>query len=225
LEYVGRTDNQIKLRGHRVELEEVEMELRQLSGVRQAAAQIEMDERGEKVLVGYVVWEDGEKRGWGEIRSELLQRAPEYMAPGRWAEVMELPLNENGKVDRKKLKGVLKERAVSGQEYEAPRTAEEQILVGIWEKLLGVERVGVHDNFFALGGHSLLATQVVNRVKEEFHVKLSIRKVFESPTVAELIKEIAQALIDEVGAAEQARLLNALDRESPSARELGESAR
>ena len=191
VEYLGRLDNQVKLRGYRVELEEVEAELRRVGGVKAAAARVEEDERGEKRLVGYVVWEEGRKRGWNEARAEMRERAPEYMLPSAWVELAELPLNNNGKVDRRKLGGVFIERAVIETEYEGPRTPEEERMAGIWKKILGVDRVGVHDNFFALGGHSLLATQLVSQIGREFQVNLPIRSLFEAPTVAELTRQIA----------------------------------
>src|SRR3990172_3127017 len=145
-------------------------------------------------------WSWGEwRRGCGVARvgGWAKRRLPEYMVPSAFVMVEELPLLPNGKVDRKRLpkwrpkwSGVKGER---GREYVAPRTEVEWELTGIWEELLGVERVGVEEDFFELGGHSLLATQLVSRVRERLHVELPLRELFVEPTVSALAEAIERA--------------------------------
>jgi acyl carrier protein len=139
---------------------------------------------GGKRLVAYVVCAAGaEAPAAAELREYLRGRLPEYMAPSAFVSLSELPLTPNGKVDRK----ALPEPEVSGpaeESYVAPRNSVEEVLAGIWAEVLGVERVGVEDNFFDLGGHSLLVTQAASRVRSAFGVELPPRKFFEAPTVA-----------------------------------------
>ncbi len=126
---------------------------------------------------------------WGQrltpvLRARLQERLPEYMAPSAFVMVEGLPLTPNGKVDRKALPAPEGLRAGTGRSYLAPRNAVEEVLAGIWAELLGLDRVGIHDNFFEMGGHSLLATQLVSRVRQTFHVEMPLRALFEAPTVA-----------------------------------------
>jgi amino acid adenylation domain-containing protein len=178
LEFIGRRDEQVKLRGYRIELGEIEAALRSHEGVQEAVVVAAVGAGGEKRLVAYVVEERaGSAGGASELRSYLSGKLPEYMVPGVYVVLEELPLTANGKVDRRQLA----EREVEvdhEREYVGPRTAVEEILCGIWEAVLQVERVGVHDNFFELGGHSLLATQVVSRVRQALAVELPLRALF-----------------------------------------------
>jgi hypothetical protein len=121
-----------------------------------------------------------------ELRGWLKSRLPDYMIPSDFVALVQMPLTPNGKVDRKRLPAPDASRDAGDTEYVAPRDAVEEVLAAIWAEVLGVERVGVNDNFFALGGHSLLATRVVSRVRESLRVQVPLRAVFESPTVAEL---------------------------------------
>src|SRR5579863_2590291 len=133
-----------------------------------------------------------------ELRQYLGERLPEYMVPGVWVVVEELPLTANGKVDRKNLPEPEGMRPELESGYEEPETETEKKLAEIWGQVLGVEKVGVHDNFFDLGGHSLLATQVVSRIREGLRVELPLRKLFEEATVAELAVEIERSRAEEV---------------------------
>jgi acyl carrier protein len=143
-------------------------------------------------LVAYVVPEHGQAElSTDELRNHLRERLPEYMMPSAFVVLPGLPLTANGKLDRKALPAPPRPEAAAS--YVAPRTAQEELVAGIWAEVLGLERVGVHDNFFELGGHSLLATQVISRIRQTFPVNVPLRRLFEEPTVANLAEAIAQA--------------------------------
>ncbi|HEX7239758.1 MAG TPA: amino acid adenylation domain-containing protein, partial [Longimicrobiaceae bacterium] len=179
LEYAGRTDDQVKVRGFRVEPGEVEAALESHPGVRSAAVAV----HGGR-LVGYIVAGSGAPVGDAELRSWLAARLPEHMVPAAFVRLESLPLSANGKTDRRALPAP--EEGGGGRAYAAPRTATEEILCGIWAEVLGLERVGAGEDFFALGGHSLLAARVVSRVREAFGVELPLRALLEAPTVSGL---------------------------------------
>ena len=193
VEFVGRMDEQVKVRGYRIELGEIEAVLREYGSVEQAVvvARRRREEGGSKQIVAYIVGREGGNGGKGagsrELKEYLRGRLPEYMVPNLWMQLEELPLTGNGKVDR---------RALPEPEYEereeqtGPRTAEEEILLGIFAEVLKLERIGTNDNFFELGGHSLLATQVISRVRSAFGVELPLRALFEAPTVAQLAEQL-----------------------------------
>ena len=189
IEYLGRLDHQIKLRGFRIELGEIETVLLTHPQVREAVVLAREDTPGDKRLVAYVVWAEGGAASSSELREHLKQRLPEYMVPAAFVELEALPLTPNGKVDRKRLPAP--ERSLSDAErYVAPRSQLERKLAEIFADVLRVERVGIHDNFFALGGHSLLATRLVSAVRSTLDVDLPLRTVFQRPTVAELAQEL-----------------------------------
>ena len=199
---MGREDQQVKVRGYRIELREIEVALGEHEGVEQAVVVVREDRGGDRRLVGYVVLKESGRRErsgsgseleMGELRGYLKGRLPEYMVPGVLVRMEEMPLTANGKVDRKKLPEV-GGRGEGGREeeglYVAPRSVEEEILSGIFGEVLGRERVGVEDNFFEIGGHSLLATQVISRVRRLLGVELPLRRLFEWPTVAGLAQQV-----------------------------------
>ncbi len=163
IEFLGRVDQQVKLRGYRIELGEIETVLGQHPEIEQAVV-ILSAQGSEPRLVAYVVAE--QDLGQGELRGYLKERLPEYMVPAVFVQLEALPLTPNGKIDRKALPAPDQGRIEAGQEYVAPQTQVEELLVGVWEAVLGVERVGVYDNFFELGGHSLLAIQVAVRCQQ-----------------------------------------------------------
>ncbi len=185
LEFIGRADEQVKVRGFRIELGEIESVLGAHAAVREVVVIASEDAAGNKQLVAYVV--SDEAIDSNELRAYLKERLPEYMVPSAFVTLEEMPLTPNGKVDRKALPKL--ERG-GGDAYIAARTPVEEVLVGIWEQLLKLERVGVHENFFELGGHSLLATQVNSRIRVTFHVDLPLHVIFEFPTIAELATRI-----------------------------------
>jgi len=187
LEYVGRGDRQLKVRGYRVELGEIEKELRRCRGVREAVVKEQEEEPGMKELVAYVEREEGEESGAVVWRRELRERLPEYEIPGRYVVVKQWPMNGSGKVDRAALgEGSEGEEEEVREKYEGAGNVVEEMLVEIWEEVLGRERIGIHDNFFDLGGHSLLAMLVVGRIQEKTLIDLPVKALFDSPTIAEL---------------------------------------
>jgi amino acid adenylation domain-containing protein len=191
LEYLGRLDSQVKLRGFRIELGEVESALLQHPSVHSAVALVREDSPGDKRLVAYLVPHSGQSLEAHALRAFLQQRLPEYMVPAAFVSLSALPLSSNGKVDKKALP--VPEAPASTNTYVAPRTPTEERLASLWAQVLRVERVGLHDDFFALGGHSLLATQLISRVRASFGIELPVRSFFEAPTVSALARRIQQA--------------------------------
>ncbi len=193
VEFIGRADQQVKLRGFRIELGEIEAALTHAEGVRQAVVLLREDTAGDKRLVAYLVPEVEESFSTAELRRQLQTALPDYMVPSTFVMLDELPLNANGKINRKALPVPESTGATSG--YVAPRTPTEQIVADIWAEVLKVEQVGVEDNFFDLGGHSLLAAQLISRLRTACKVELQLRALFEAGTVAalaELIEKEAQ---------------------------------
>jgi amino acid adenylation domain-containing protein len=182
LEFLGRVDDQVKVRGFRIEPGEVESVLERHAGVREAVVVVREDAPGEKRLVGYVVLAEGAEVSPAELRAYLKASLPEYLVPGAIVVLERLPLTPSGKVARRALP--VPEAGGDRESYVAPRTPAEEMLAGIWAEVLRAERVGAEDDFFGLGGHSLLATRVVSRVRQAFGVELPLRALFEAPTVA-----------------------------------------
>ena len=186
----GRNDFRVKIRGFRIEVAEIELALRGLTKVKEAAVVAHEDQRGEKQLVAYVVPEPEQAPTISELRDFLKDKLPDYMVPSAFVVLDKLPLTPNGKLDRLALPAPSLARPELDTNFVAPRTPVEEQLVEIWEEVLGLERVGVHDDFFELGGHSLLATQVVSRVRGALRAELPLRYLFEEPTVAGLAERI-----------------------------------
>jgi acyl carrier protein len=185
LEFLGRLDRQVKVRGFRVELEEVEAALAcEPSVARAAVAAVDGPAGGR--LVAYVVPEDGRPVEASALRDALRRSLPEYMVPGAIVELDALPLTANGKLDRARLPDPTQQTFALDESYVAPRDEVEEAIERVWRELLGLERVGVHDRFFEIGGHSLLAARVVSALREPLGVELPLREVFEHPTIAEL---------------------------------------
>jgi amino acid adenylation domain-containing protein len=186
LEFLGRMDDQVKIRGYRIELGEVEAVLQQTPGIRQAVVLVH-EEGADKKLVAYAVGDEGFVRE--AVLDWLKLRLPDYMLPAVLVEVDEIPLNPNGKVDRKKLLNMAVPTAAP-KHYEAARTETERVLVSIWEELLETEPIGIHDNFFELGGHSLLAVRVAAAVRSRLEKEIAIVALFEYPTIALLATQL-----------------------------------
>ncbi|MBV9109472.1 MAG: amino acid adenylation domain-containing protein, partial [Gemmatimonadetes bacterium] len=187
IEYLGRIDFQVKVRGFRIELGEVEAALRAQPGVRETVVVVREDAPGQRALVAYLTAEEGAAPEAGVLRTALKARLPEYMVPAAFVVLDEIPLTASGKVDRGALPAPnLSADGEGAAEYVAPRTPAEEIVAAAFAEVLGLARVGAHDDFFALGGHSLLATQVVTRVREAFGVEVPLRAVFAEPTVSGL---------------------------------------
>jgi amino acid adenylation domain-containing protein len=201
IEFLGRLDNQVKIRGHRIELGEIESVLNQHPSVKEAVVVAFSDLKDEtretesgigklgKELVAYIVSYE-EQLKISELRNFLKQKVPDYMIPSAFVFLNALPLTPNGKVDRSKLPPPDDSRPSLEQGFVAPRSEIEEMVAQVWREVLKVEKVGVHDNFFDLGGHSLLATRVVARLRKYFNIDLSLRKLFELPTVAGLAEHI-----------------------------------
>ncbi|BCJ65767.1 non-ribosomal peptide synthetase [Polymorphospora rubra] len=185
IEFVGRADDQVKVRGFRVEPGEIESALRDVPGVREAAVLLREDSPGDPHLVGYLV---------GDItaevaRDDLRRRLPGHLVPTRWVVLDRLPLTANGKLDRRALRAP--EQLDDATAYVAPRDDREARLAAIWAEVLRRDRVGAYDNFFALGGHSLLATRLVHAINQRMAAGLSLRTLFQKPVLADLAAELA----------------------------------
>ena len=181
VEFLGRIDNQVKIRGFRIELGEIEASLSRMEEVLEAIVMAREDAHGEKRLVTYVVGHSGRAVDVEALRGALGRELPDYMVPAAFVVLDALPLNRNGKIDRKALPAPGMEFLRRGV-YVAPRTATEETLCGIWSEVLGVDRVGVEDNFFELGGHSLSAVRLLSRLEASLGVSVPITVLFETPT-------------------------------------------
>jgi amino acid adenylation domain-containing protein len=190
IEFLGRSDHQVKLRGFRIELGEVEAALQQHSQVQAAIAMLQSSDTDGQSLVAYIVPSQKPAPTTSELRSFLKAKLPEYMIPSAIAVLEALPLTPNGKVDRRALPPVNLVSVVGLTAAQAPQTEIEQKLAALWMRLLGLPQVGIHDNFFELGGHSLLATQLMSRIRDVLQVEVPLRSLFEAPTIAGLAKQI-----------------------------------
>ncbi|SFE91411.1 non-ribosomal peptide synthase domain TIGR01720/amino acid adenylation domain-containing protein [Chitinophaga sp. CF118] len=188
VEYLGRIDDQVKIRGYRIELGEIEHVLQQSDFVSQAVVIAREDAKGNKRLVGYIV--PAANYNKDGLTGYLKGKLPEYMVPAL-VEMDALPLSANGKIDKKALPDATIETVVTNV-YTAPRNKTEQTLVNIWQHLLQVEQIGVLDDFFELGGHSLLAMRLIAAITKELEVALTVRKLFQHPTIATLASYLQQ---------------------------------
>jgi len=185
LVYLGRKDHQVKVRGYRIELGEIESVLGRHAGVKETVVVVREDHPGERRLVAYVTCGEGGGIESSELRSHLKGQLPDYMVPSVFVRLEALPLSPNGKVDRRALPLPERARETAGEEYVAPRTSAEKTLAEIWASTLGLERVGIHDNFFALGGDSILSIRIVSRANQA-GLALSGMQLFRHQTIAEL---------------------------------------
>jgi natural product biosynthesis luciferase-like monooxygenase protein len=190
LELLGRLDHQVKIRGHRVELGEIEALLNEHPAVRESVVIAKEAATGEKKLVAYLVARDGQRPTRHQVRQYLQDKLPEYMVPAEVVFMNTFPQTPNQKVDRKALPAPEAGAHEAGAGFDPPATAMEEAVAGLWGELLSLQRIGRSDNFFELGGHSLLAMQLVSRVREHFGVDLSLKSLFERPTVAGLAEAI-----------------------------------
>jgi amino acid adenylation domain-containing protein len=202
--FLGRVDEQVKIRGYRVEPSEIATVLGQHAAVRTSVVIAREDVPGEKELVAYVVLSRGLQLNAGELRDHLRKRLPDYMVPAEFVSIESVPVTANGKVDRAALPSSSGSRQTEA--YVGPRTAVEEDLVKILAPLLKLERVGVNDNFFLLGGHSLLGTQLIARISETFGVDLTLLKLFDHPTVAEMSIEIEDLILARVEGISESKL-------------------
>ena len=206
IEVLGRIDHQVKLRGFRIELGEIESVLADHPQVRQAVVICREDRPGDKRLVAYTIGEADA----AQLRAHARQRLPEYMLPSAYVSLAQYPLTPNGKVDRKALPAPDAD-ALEARAYVAPRNGEEETLARLWGEVLGLERVGIHDDFFDLGGHSLLATQLITRAQKAFGGEIALRTLFEAPTVAGFAELLLRQRMDGVDADALAGMLDQLE--------------
>jgi amino acid adenylation domain-containing protein len=193
IEYLGRADNQVKIRGMRVELEEIESALRSHPLVSEAAVVVTKEKT---TLAAYVVGAEGQAPVAAQLRRFAHSKLPEHMVPSHYILVESLPLLPSGKINRKQLESRDLSTSASEDAYKAPRNETEETLAKIWSEVLKIKRVGVEDNFFELGGHSLLAVQVISRVRRILDVEISVRSIFEEPIIASLAEKVVKAKAD-----------------------------
>jgi amino acid adenylation domain-containing protein len=197
LEFLGRVDHQVKLRGYRIEPGEVESVLGEHPSVREAAVVVRQDVVGETRLVGYVVWREPATGDLRVVRNYLKHRLPEYMIPAALVVLEELPLTPSKKVDRKALPAPAAEiyselDGSTASMYSPPRTPMEEMLAGIWKEVLHSGQIGINDDFFVLGGHSLLAMRVIAQVRNVLKIEIPLRAIFVKPRMAELAQHIEE---------------------------------
>ncbi|MFJ4183603.1 condensation domain-containing protein, partial [Streptomyces sp. NPDC089733] len=187
LEYLGRADQQVKLRGFRIELGEIESVLAADGNVGQATVVVREDRPGDKRLVAYLVAAEGARIDTEAVRRELAGALPEYMVPSAFVVLDEIPLTVNGKVDRRALPAPQFGNDAAGR---APRGPVEEVLCGLFAEVLGLASATIDDHFFHLGGHSLLATRLISRIRQTFGVQITVRDLFQGPTVASLAEYV-----------------------------------
>jgi acyl carrier protein len=209
VEFLGRTDFQVKVRGFRVEPEEVEARLAEHPQVRQAVVVARGEGAGDTRLVAYFASAAAIEAD--ALRAHLRERLPEYMVPAAYVWLEALPLNPNGKLDRGALPAPEGD-AYARRGYQAPAGETETALAEIWAKLLKVERVGRHDDFFELGGHSLLATRLVMQINRRMDVEIALREVFDRPVLADLAQHVLDAQLAEFDPEELARISGTLQQ-------------
>jgi natural product biosynthesis luciferase-like monooxygenase protein len=192
IDFLGRSDYQVKIRGHRIELGEIEAALEAHPAVKESVVIARQDGAGDKYLVAYLIAGQEPVPSLSKLRSFVEEKLPEYMVPSTFVTLVSLPLTPNGKLDRQALPAPDQGRPELGQTFVAPRDALEVQLIKIWEKVLGHEPIGSRDNFFELGGHSLRAVRVVQSIGEIFGKKLPVIAVFQAPTVEQLATVLRQ---------------------------------
>lgn len=213
IEFVGRVDHQIKLRGFRIELGEIEAVIARQPTVQEVSVIVREDEPSERHLVAYIVPIPDTNIEPDKLRQAIQKDLPDYMIPSIFFQLPRLPLNANGKLDRSMLPVPESHLLASGNSIVAPRTPMEEAMAEIWESLLNIENVGVHDNFFEVGGHSLQATHLIIKIEETFGVKISMRTLFDAPTVEGLTLSVTEQLMDAEDLNELDELLDLLEVE------------
>jgi len=197
LHFAGRADEQIKIRGFRVEPGEIEALLRRQPGVDEAVVAAGEDEPGYKRLAAYIVPADGQEPAPGQLRAQLAKSLPDYMVPAVFVMLDRLPLSPNGKIDRCALPAP-EAVARTSTTYTAPRTDTETVVAGIWADVLGLDRVGIYDNFFELGGDSVRSLGIAARAKAAFDIALTPREVLVTRTVAGLAELVEEKVLQEL---------------------------
>jgi amino acid adenylation domain-containing protein len=211
IEYLGRRDNQVKVRGYRIETDEVEAALGAHAGVRESVVAVVGDDVGDRHLVAYVVAAGAPAPTADVLRDFLRGRLPDYMIPSAFVALDAMPLSPNGKLDRRRLPAPDPESLVLRAAYVEPQTETEKEQARIWAEVLRVERVGIDDNFFDLGGHSLAVTQLISRLRVRFGVELTLAEFFAAATIRVTSEKIESALMAQASSSELDELLNMLE--------------
>jgi natural product biosynthesis luciferase-like monooxygenase protein len=214
LEFLGRIDNQVKIRGHRIELGEIEAVLSRHPHLREVVVAAKEDVLGGTRLVGYVVPLKTQKPSVESLRGFLLERLPEYMVPSVYVNLETLPLTPNKKLDRAALPEPDQARPILEGSFVAARTYVEQQLARIWTEVLNVKAIGVNDHFFNLGGHSLSAVQVAFRVRQVFGIDFPLRMLFQAPTLADLAGKVEGMLVEHADTTQLDRLIEEIEQMS-----------
>jgi amino acid adenylation domain-containing protein len=192
LEYLGRKDSQVKIRGYKIEVAVIEAALHELDIIKDAVVMAQEDQSGDRRLIAYLVPSSQPAPTISALRSALAETFPDYMIPSAFVMLEKLPLTPIGKVDRNALSAPGRARPELGNPFVPPRTPLERALVDIWAQVLKLDNIGIHDKFLDLGGNSLQATQIISQVSDVFQVELPLRALFESPTVASMATVVAQ---------------------------------
>jgi amino acid adenylation domain-containing protein len=208
--YLGRIDDQIKILGHRIEPNEIVAVLNRHSGVQASVVIAREDAGSEKLLVAYVVPSSLYQLSKADLRSFLCEELPDYMVPATFVVIEGFSLTQNGKLDRADLPAPTVENTLRDEEFIAPRTPIEKRVAVMLSDLLGIDCVGVTDNFFMLGGHSLLGTQLISHIRSTFGVELALRTLFDAPTIEELAIEVERLLVARVEAMSEEEVLGLL---------------
>jgi acyl carrier protein len=215
--YIGRMDEQIKIRGYRIEPQEIAAVLDGYSGIKASCVSAYADDSGEKRLVAYLVLATDTRFSLSELRQFVGDYLPDYMVPSTFVQIGELPLSPHGKLDRRALPAPTPLNILDHDSYEAPQSPIEERLASFLTVLLGVARVSRDDNFFDLGGHSLLGAQMITKIHESFGVELSLRSIFDHPTLREMsweIEKLIRAKLESMSEDEAQRLFDLLEGES-----------
>jgi hypothetical protein len=221
VEFLGRLDTQVKIRGFRIELAEIEAALAKHPAVSAAAVVAKDVGPGDKRLVAYLDWPHDTGPDIDELRAYLRESLPSYMIPSAWVTVAALPLSPSKKVDRAALPDPTPSQFDGARGYVAPRDPAEETIAGIWSDVLGVDRIGVDDDFFGLGGHSLLATRVLARLRAALAVEVPLRCLFEATTVAELAVVVTDLIAAELDQLTDAQLRRRLEGDAAAAPDEG----
>jgi hypothetical protein len=208
--FLGRVDDQIKIRGYRIEPNEIVSALNQHPEVRDSLVVAREDAAGDKWLVAYVVLEQQSTATHAALSGFLGNSLPEYMLPAAFVRMDVLPLTGHGKIDRAALPEPAPENTLKNGSFEAPRSLVEERLAGILTALLNLEQVGADENFFQMEGHSLLGAQVIARVRDTFGVELSLRNLFDHPTLREMSTEIERLILAKLEAMDENQARGAL---------------
>ena len=213
VEFIGRIDTQVKIRGFRIELGEIESVLRTNELIEDAIVMVHSEDEN-KFIVAYIIIKNNKELDTANIKNYLKSRLPDYMVPTSFIQLGKFPLTLSGKVDKKSLPEPEGFNLRKNTKYVMPRTETEISIANIVSDVLKVEKVGIYDNFFELGGHSMLAMQVMSKINDEYGVELSIRALFENPTVEGITKTLALQKLQNVNENELKKLLNEIEEMS-----------